>query len=909
MKKRIFPLLLASLCLVACGDKGKGVKNEEFEEYSSQVLSVMYDVGLITQLPETETGASEKGGQKGKVAALSAKSGGATFAEQKDGIWQTLQGFADKTESDTLNFYTDIFEQTFYIPLIMGDALAAYYNVSSFYGVCSNTPWNQYVTTEKAGDVKTTYVYTPAGEVFEKETMISMRLDYQSQDEYTVNVKQFSSDLSNRLYAYLDSDGNFLAVSHEVGNANNCYVTYSNDGFNGYSVTDTDTVNEIVGCIAGEFTSENQEKIRAVQSRSQYTVDEEKWGKAQEKYFGDSNKAFSPYEWADEDETVLMGYRCFETTEEIVVPARARYLLDNFHISYGDGVESTKTLIIPKTVKGIKTQQEGGVLPDVAVSEFRISTHDHSPLDAIVVESGSALFQSGTGHLLDLQGNVVCYANCAHPTGKLDFYTFFYEREQVLPLEFYPVLAASIREITYDDTNQTPLIADFMYILQSCTNVRKLSVKTSETFSSLDVTTQGDLDLTVDAPTSFSVRIYGGNRQSNLSVTLLNLTCLSLGVDAESSVWKSITVSLPWSEQYYDYLMQCGNGGVWIRTKEMKPDEIEWVFSDSGNLYDMTGITIERNDGTGAYKAVVDTSAAVSITVPAEYYGETFSEVLIVNNATAPVTVTVPDSVTKIRFEQMNEENGYGTNLTVVYGKTYQAFQDAVREDTSFGEVVLPYFVKVSCNDFDGYYSNVKISLRFQNENAEVDFTETVTVELKDGGNGNFIYYAKCMGTRFVEYPQDDKAYYYTDQNGKNYDLEWISNGSCYQIYIPFETYDDIRNLTLTYHEKTRGFRLTVQVVDGNTTMLIFDEELAYAELVHISAVLSPDETKKYIVITVMGMGDGVNGSDAFEEIKYEIALNQGFECTLNDEYYQNNMEIQMNADTVLQLQLITLEN
>ena len=55
MKKRMVAALLAFSCCfaVACGGDKKGAKNEEFEEYSSQVLSVMQDIGLVTDLPES----------------------------------------------------------------------------------------------------------------------------------------------------------------------------------------------------------------------------------------------------------------------------------------------------------------------------------------------------------------------------------------------------------------------------------------------------------------------------------------------------------------------------------------------------------------------------------------------------------------------------------------------------------------------------------------------------------------------------------------------------------------------------------------------------------------------------------------------------------------------------------------
>jgi hypothetical protein len=57
-----------------------------------------------------------------------------------------------------------------------------------------------------------------------------------------------------------------------------------------------------------------------------------------------------------------------------------------------------------------------------------------------------------------------------------------------------------------------------------------------------------------------------------------------------------------------------------------------------------------------------------------------------------------------------------------------------------------------------------------------------------------------------------------------------------------------------------------------------------------------------------MGMGEDANGK-GFQEFRYEIAPNQGFECTVNGVSCQNDVEFQMFTDTVITLRLIAEQN
>jgi hypothetical protein len=171
MKKffRGFITLVLLLSLGACGkkeEKPKAADNAEFDEYSAMLLSILEDIGLI----ETEEPVAY-------VNRSSAATLANNFEDNKDDIWNIVENEGSKQPVDVYYSYLDVFEQTFYIPLIMGDALKNYYGVSTFYGVKSNTPFGQYVMTTSNNNInKTTYVYSPVGTVFETEMFLVMDL-------------------------------------------------------------------------------------------------------------------------------------------------------------------------------------------------------------------------------------------------------------------------------------------------------------------------------------------------------------------------------------------------------------------------------------------------------------------------------------------------------------------------------------------------------------------------------------------------------------------------------------------------------------------------------------------------------------------------------------------------------------
>jgi hypothetical protein len=261
--------------------------------------------------------------------------------------------------------------------------------------------------------------------------------------------------------------------------------------------------------IENEFTGIDQVAMRQIQTNAKYTVNEEKWEEASAVFLSDGGDGVTqvPYGWADENQTVLSSYRCFETTKRIEIPARVRYLTNNFSISYDEGVEPTEELFIPKTVIGIKgfnqvdnpnPTPDAGMpsLIDLTAKDFRIQTWNWQPLNNIIVEDGSTLFMAGEGHLRAIDGEVVCYLNRPHPTGKVNQTEFMPGGKlsyDLLPQ--YPLLTESITELVCSEN----YLGEISGIVRMFTALRTLHVTfpdpVGEEIRALLLECAGDLEL------------------------------------------------------------------------------------------------------------------------------------------------------------------------------------------------------------------------------------------------------------------------------------------------------------------------------------------------------------------------------------------------------------------------------
>ena len=871
MKKKTIITTAILTCALACACGGGGaVENAEYNEYATQVRTVMYNLGLSTYNPEMETAETLQLVNQGEY--FNSPSASATFDNNKTALFNLAQGYADKVERDTLSAYTNVFEQSFYIPLIMGKALADHYKVSTFYGVCANSPWNQYVQTVKDGSVKTTKVYTPAGEVFEQETFIEMALDYTDKDNYEIRVKQCSVDYSRVYFVYADGES-FLEISYEQGNGENCYVSYSLDGFSGFNCKDEATSLQAKNLIVNEFTGIDQVAMRNIKKNAKYTVDEEKWEEANGYFFNGNGDGITqiPYGWADENQTVLSSYRCFETTKRIEIPARVRYLTDSFSIEYDEGVEPCEELVIPKTVIGIKGYNRNEdpnpnpepTLPqliDLTAKDLRIQTWNWEPLKNIVVEEGSTLFASGEGHLRALDGEVVCYINKAHPTGKANQTDFMHGGKLSYDLlDKYPLLTQSITELVCDER----YLGEIGMLVRQFSAIRTLHVSfpdpMGEEMRSLQLEATGDLELYLYAKGVYAIDYAG---PGTLTVRLQEKD-VRLNIHARESI-----VYSKWNKVECAYMEAKGqpicSGATTV------------YYEDDGDT-SFTGISFE-NQYYGL-EMVLDTVQASAFTVPQTCFNETIQYVRLVNSVNTPVSVTLPATVQELRIDNTWAGNGtfnYGNNITIAYDGDKTAFYNVLKSGYES-----PQYVNVVCNDYTGKISGFVQKVTLVNEGAGIIETHY----LFTGGD------TTITGKSVVPSYSEDKRYYYTDENGNRYNVTNASDlgGS---LYVECPTFYDPADITLTYHEEDNKVALEIYLAspDLAQALLVFEGEVSIGTHVYVQN----DGTGKLLVV-IEPNNNGTNNPMPNESILMEMPMGMS---------YKGDSEFIIENDTYLELQL-----
>lgn len=422
MKRKILLFALAALLaaaaafgLSACGNLGSPpVENAEFEEYEKIVSTVI-------EKSMDELGGNAQRGKSAKAAARAARP--LSFgADEKEELFAYLKAVQDKEPADNSGFFDDVFEQSFYIPLIGGHAIREYHRAEQFYGVNIALPfYGQYLCTKSQGTRKTTYVYCDQTADEDRSYMefVVCDIDYKSENDYSFYAVQFSADFSDLLFLYGNSDMEFLAYSSS--SASGTYVLYNADGA-GYAVKDHTAAEKCRDATIDVFQSFDQNYIKSIGSEPQYTLTSDEWADSNDHYLGeDSTEGSVEPGHFDIQNGMLYGWagNSEECPERVVLPAEADCIYYELQFP-----EHVKELVIPASVQTIKIEQslldsmegkenggESETLVECPAKYFsvRLLTEDGSErfLQKIGAEAGSPLFSSEDDCLYAKDGTLV----------------------------------------------------------------------------------------------------------------------------------------------------------------------------------------------------------------------------------------------------------------------------------------------------------------------------------------------------------------------------------------------------------------------------------------------------------------------------------------------------------------------
>lgn len=418
MKQKLLFALLSFMMIVAtvfgltaCGS-GKTV-NSEFEEYETIVTTV-----VEKSIEALDTQSREK---RDSVRAAQSLSFGKT---QKDEIFSYLAGVTDKTEQSNVSFFNDVFEQSFYLPLICGYAIREHYSAEKFYDVKIALPfYDQYVKTVSDGTNKITYCYSDqnTGEDRSYMEFVVVAIDYRNENDYSFRAIQFSADFSDTLFLYGNSDLEFFALSRSDTSGE--YVVYNEKGGKGYGVIDKNAVEYCYERVKDEFSQIDQSTIKSIMDTPQYTIKETEWQEANEHYLGNGNSSENTEEGHfDIRNGVLYGWtgRDEDCPASVTLPSSVQSLYYDLRFP-----EQVREIIIPANIQSVKVEKgvleqlendkaEGTdqTLVDCPLQYFSIVVISEegfvTPLEKIEVQGTSPLFYTDN-HCLYSKNGMLLY--------------------------------------------------------------------------------------------------------------------------------------------------------------------------------------------------------------------------------------------------------------------------------------------------------------------------------------------------------------------------------------------------------------------------------------------------------------------------------------------------------------------
>lgn len=223
MKKFLLCLLVVvlacTLVLVAACDE---TENAEFEEYRKIVTAMAQKVN--------EDWGTSQNVKSGKLYRQHP-------AEEIDAI---VEQCTEKTPSDNSLFFKDTFDQSIYIPVVVGEIVAQDFGGTSFYNVgITIADLNEHVMTVSDGTKKTSYAYRHDPDNPQDDNFVVIEIDFTDAENFQFVALRFDDQLQHCVYFYGDSHKNFVTVCNDLrnGHENNNYVAYTK-GNASYMITD-----------------------------------------------------------------------------------------------------------------------------------------------------------------------------------------------------------------------------------------------------------------------------------------------------------------------------------------------------------------------------------------------------------------------------------------------------------------------------------------------------------------------------------------------------------------------------------------------------------------------------------------------------------------------------------------------
>ncbi len=390
-------LAASAFGLAACGDIP--AKNPEFEEYEKIVATVIENT-----FEDVELGAKAAFASADTTTGMCARPVAFT-ADDKTSLFAYLDGVKEKEVSDNTSFYKTVFEQTFYLPLVGGNAIRTYHGATEFYNIgIGIESWQQYFTTLSEGTRKITYLLSQSEE---DSAYYYMEIDYRGERDFEFRALRYAEADEDRLFLYGNSGKEFLAISY-ISNeeiAGNSYVQYDYNG-QGYTIIDPVVVGECYAAVEQDFADMDTTFIDGVYDDIRYTISQEEWEKSLLVYLPDSGMISAPDSLRIEN-GVLYGWqgddaKCPSVVE---IPSDVTAI-----VSLPYFPAHVKKLVIPASVRAVK--DENGIT-NCSVEDFMLELRDENGnmefLQSIELTGNSPIFSLRDGCLYAKRSGTLLY--------------------------------------------------------------------------------------------------------------------------------------------------------------------------------------------------------------------------------------------------------------------------------------------------------------------------------------------------------------------------------------------------------------------------------------------------------------------------------------------------------------------
>lgn len=420
--------LCIALGVAACGGENpdSAAANKDFVEYRKKVVTILDDNGIHVNDYDGVL-ASAEAQHTHSVVALG-------YKLNSGSISSLIENDKTKTEYKSGIQYSrlDLFTQTIFMSLYLGDGITTYFNVTNFYGIAVKLEsWQQYFEIVKEGEKDVINVYS-AAEQGRKEQFMRLAITYNSVSDYEYYFIVVTEDMGEVQFAYGNAQKQFLKVSYSQTDEEQNYVYYASSANDGWAIEDSATVSSCYELIKDEFNSIDISHNKSLKN-ADYSLTAGHISDLNKKYFGHDigvadwlTGAVFMYDRQQSPMLIngkkLLIYYIGEGESTVQLPTDEQYYIASDFYVYNAAEKFT--LNVPANVIGVMRLKEGAAETDepaswqaAAVSEFYPWAYgedgNRDVYGKFNVAKGSSLFEAGQGHLKDKDGNLLCYADYA----------------------------------------------------------------------------------------------------------------------------------------------------------------------------------------------------------------------------------------------------------------------------------------------------------------------------------------------------------------------------------------------------------------------------------------------------------------------------------------------------------------